>query len=386
MKSYKKAAALCLAGSMMAISLGQTVWAATYDYEMKYLYDTTFDCLWIEGEPTFGELVAFQSSDKLNLDQFINSAMGEKTAQNFYTYITYAQDPMNENLVAYWARKGLDKIQVGGEDESDTSDRYYLYVPCDIRDDEKLPVMFVNHGGGEPAYQAETFGFCQIAAEERIILIMAEDTSAENLYSIYQEVKASYPVDESRVYATGSSAGANASKELAVNYPDLLAAIAPLDASAGLANGTDEQRAELQANGMPMIFVVGTADKYGNELLGASSFNPNTVDEWNALLEFQGYDEYAVTAEESADLAANSLNIVEHLTGKLVQESCVINHENTRIYMSTFTNDEGISDLALVTVENKGHMPAGYDAEIAWDFMNNFARDTETGQSIYLAD
>lgn len=389
MKTNGKTAAIFLVGVMViafaSCQKTQVTESAVYDYEMKSFYDTRFDCIWIEGRPTFAELVAFQSSEKLDLDLFINSAMGEKTAQNFYTYITYAQDPMNKDLVAYWAEKGLDKIQFGGEDESDPSDRYYLYVPANIQAGETFPVIIVNHGGGEPAYQAETFGFCEIAAEERIILIMAEDTSSANLYAIYQDVKAAYPVDETRVYATGSSMGAMASKSLAANYPNLLAAIAPLDICPGFSEGTDVQRAAVQENGLPMIFMVGTADKYGIEMIGFTEFiNFNTVEEWNALLKLQGYEEYAITAEESADMAANSANAIERLTGRRVQSTQTINYENTRIHVGAFENEEGINDFTFVVTENRGHLPAGYDAEIAWDFLKNFARDVETGELIYL--
>ena len=95
--------AACLAGNVCSVSA-----VPQYDYEMKYLYDQKFDCLWAD-YPTFGELVGFQSSNDLNLNSFINSAWGEQTAKNFYTYITYAKDPMNENLVAYWERQGLHK-------------------------------------------------------------------------------------------------------------------------------------------------------------------------------------------------------------------------------------------------------------------------------------
>ncbi|MDO4548369.1 MAG: hypothetical protein Q4D04_09745 [Clostridia bacterium] len=356
-----------------------------YVYEMKYLYGTHFDCLWIENEPTFGELVAFQSSSDFDLEAFINSAAGEQTAKNFYTYITFAKDEMNPSLVEYWARKGLDKVLYGGENPDDLTDKYFVYCPTNPVDGEVFPLLFVNHGGSEPAYQAETFGFCEIAARERIILVMAENTSADNLRAIYEQVKADYPIDETRVYATGSSAGAAASKNLAAAYPEMLAAIAPLDAAPGFGEGDEESRAKISEIEMPMIFIVGTADKYNNHQLGASTWNPNTVVQWNQLLSMQGHDDYQVTPEQSRALIDDSLNIVEHLAGLRAENSYVRHYDNTRIYMNSFTNDEGLDNLVFVLVENKGHLPCGFDAEIAWEFLSRFSRDTETSELIINA-
>ena len=79
------AAAIC---AMCVMANGMTSLAfSQYDYEMKYLYDVTFDCLWADF-PTFGELVGFQSSNDLNSDLFINSEYGAADGQKFL-YLCY---------------------------------------------------------------------------------------------------------------------------------------------------------------------------------------------------------------------------------------------------------------------------------------------------------
>ncbi|MCI7812431.1 MAG: hypothetical protein SO016_06435 [Lachnospiraceae bacterium] len=114
--------------------------------------------------------------------------------------------------------------------------------------------------------------------------------------------------------------------------------------------------------------------------LGASTWDPNTVQEWNDLLAMQGYEEYQVTAEKSQALINDSLNIVEHIAGMRVENTSILHYENNRLYYNSFTNEDGIEDLVLVIVENRGHMPSGFDAEIVWEFLSQFSRNPETGE------
>ena len=396
------AAAIC---AMCVMANGMTSLAfSQYDYEMKYLYDVTFDCLWADF-PTFGELVGFQSSNDLNSDLFINSEYGEQTAKNFYTYVTYAKDPMNENLVAYWERQGLIKeayLQETEEtedgetaetaeteeavpDENGIIGDYYIYSPTGAKGntEESYPCIFVNHGGGEPAYQAETFGYCQIAAREGLILIMAENEDSENLYNILQHVKSEYPIDESRIYASGSSMGAMQSINLTVAYPTMLAAITELDVAPKFVDEAENQEAfdAVKEVGVAVVNIAGLADKYGAYPLDTNKMN--SISGWNDLMTVTGNEDYCLTSEESAELAAGSLNIAEHLAGGTFEETSFRYPTNNNVIVNDFTNEDGINNLRIIVVDNKGHIPCGYDAEYSWEFMQHFSRNLETGELVY---
>ena len=95
------------------------------------------------------------------------------------------------------------------------------------------------------------------------------------------------------------------------------------------------------------------------------------------------HEDYCLTAEETSDLAKNSLNVIEHLTGGRFESTRIEYPTNNEVFINDFTNENGITDLRIVVVENRGHIPSGYDAEYSWDFMKHFSRDTETGESIY---
>ena len=402
----KKRMAAFMCGVCVLANATAAMAFSQYDYEMKYLYDVKFDCLWAD-YPTFGELVGFQSSNDLNLDLFINSEWGEQTAKNFYTYVTYAKDPMNENLVAYWERQGLvkeaylqepeegeeteeaetaqEETEAPVPDENGIIDDYYVYSPVGAKGqtETSYPCIIVNHGGGEPAYQAETFGYCQIAAREGIILIMAENEEPENLYNILQKVKTEYPIDESRIYATGSSMGAGQSITLAATYPTLLAAITQLDVAPKFVDQTENQEAfdAVKEAGIAVVNIAGLADKYGAYPLGVNEMN--SVSGWNDLVTVTGNEDYCLTEEESAELAANSLNIAEHITGGKFEETSFLYPVNNKVMVNDFTNGDGINNLRVIVVDNKGHIPSGYDAEYSWEFMKHFSRSLETGELVY---
>ena len=394
--SMKKKLAIILSAACV---LGSTITASAgtqYDYEMKYLYEQNFDCLWLEN-PTFGELVAFQSSNDFNLYNFVNSAWGEQTAKNFYTYITYAKDPMNPNLVAYWKRQGLLKESyrdLSSETETDTEQEspdengiignYFVYSPIRPEADPntKYPCIIVNHGGNEPAFQAESFGYCQIAAREGIILIMAENNDAENLYQILEKVKQEYPVDETRIYGAGSSKGSANTMIFSAEYPNLLAAITTLDVPPKYL--TEEETENYQAvkeGKLPLFDLAGLADKMLAYPMNTNA--KNNISLWNTLMTVTNHEDYCLTDEETSDLAQNSLNVIEHLTGGRFESTRIEYPTNNEVFINDFTNENGITDLRIVVVENRGHIPSGYDAEYSWDFMKHFSRDTETGESIY---
>lgn len=341
-----------------------------YDYELKPVYDEFFIFA------PFGEFMRSMGNSSFDLQAFINSEYGALTAIGAKLFLDYP-DNMDEGLIAYWREQGLEKKMVCGDDPEDVTKQYYVYVPVDIKDDEKCPVVIVNHGGGTNARTSESYGWCEIAGKERLILIMTEDTSAEFLHEALTAVKSEYPVDSTRVYATGSSAGGMASKAFAAAYPEEVAAIAPMDIGWTF-NERDGDAAALSEIVMPMIFITGTADMYNSLPTGNTELS--SYDGWNTLVTMQGFEDYTITEAESIALVEDSLNILEHETGLRLPDPEIRHYVNNRAFISRFVNTEGVNTLTVVTVENKVHMPTGHDADIAWEFLRGFSRDPETGK------
>ena len=358
------------------------------DEEGAYVYDydkSPYDEI-IFGGRTYGQFLKSHGNTSYDFEHFVNSEFGEIYARYAHLGATYP-DNMDENLLAYWREIGMEKTLVRPEGAEDNQQDYYVYTPVDMDAAAQYPLVIVNHGGGANARSCESFGWIDVAAQEKLILVMAEDTEAESLRRILDEVKAAYPVDESRVYLTGSSQGARRSKKFAGLYPNEIAAIAPMNAPFAFFDG-DGDAQQLAALKMPIIITTGSADKYyilpvheeGND--AASSHG--SFEGWNTLVTMQGFEEYVITAEESAALLEQTTNLLEHYTGLRLPEAIVYNHINNRTFQCNFTNGDGVTMLSLVIEENGSHDPIGYDAQISWDYMKQFARDTQTGELIVL--
>ena len=100
------------------------------------------------------------------------------------------------------------------EDRKHTS---ITYMPNDVKMGDfskKYPVVFSAHGGGGTLFEAENHGFVAICHEKGIIVVAPENensngqVSANNLKPTLDKMEEmGYPIDCSRVYYTGISAG-----------------------------------------------------------------------------------------------------------------------------------------------------------------------------------
>ncbi len=335
-----------------------------------------------DGTPIIS-MVEYLGADNFDSSAFINSEYGEKSSIWLLTnYSGYTSD-MDEELLAFWKDKGVNKSGFNLDDE-DKNNNFYVYAPADMETDVTYPLLIVSHGGGSDCFSVEGMGFINMIPEEKFILATAEDTSVDSLYAMYQQVTADYPVDTSRVYATGTSMGGMASIALAAAHPELIAAISPNDIAPSISI-QDDQLAALQQMVVPMNFTTGLADKYKPyPLIGNDFSDTPKIDGYNRLLSAFGFDEYAMSAEEVEELVAQSLQIVEHATGLRFPKITPVNYVNNRLYVCDFNNSEGVTLLRINIVENKPHMFVGYDAQNAWNFLKGFARDMETGKLIVL--
>ena len=118
-----------------------------------------------------------------------------------------------------------------------TSYKYHIKLPRNYYQQEKCPMILFLHGGGaytddinvvkgyglgDYADAHEDFPFVVIAPQSR------GGWDADKLYEVVEEVLAYYMIDETRIYVTGFSMGGEGTYILAINYPELIAAAAPV--------------------------------------------------------------------------------------------------------------------------------------------------------------
>ncbi|MCR4886865.1 MAG: hypothetical protein K5919_08110 [Clostridiales bacterium] len=349
----------------LMLSLVSAVLAEDYDYPTKDFFDDR-----IKGR------VKYSGAENFDVDQFINSEYGEQTSLVLKTRYAYSED-MDEALLAQRKAEGIMK-EGFNLDTEDKADNYYVYSPVDMEEGTLYPLLFVNHGGGAAAFTIEGFGFIDLIPTEKFIIASAEDTSVENLYAIYEAVTAKYPVDRTRVYSTGTSAGGMASVSIAVAYPKLIAAIAPNDIGPSMST---ENAAVLKDAAMPISYTTGLADKYHPYPVASAEANAvaTGISGYNNLLSAFGLEEYAMTEELSASLLSESESFIERATGLRFPNVEQLTYINNSVYRCEIVGANGAT-LRINVVENKPHMFIGYDARDAWNFLKQFSRDTETGE------
>ena len=118
---------------------------------------------------------------------------------------------------------------------------YLLDLPEDIRPDERLPLIVFLHGAGERGDNPEAVrrhGPPKLMAENAPVraIVLAPQCAADDVWytqthelkELIDEVTARFPVDPDRVSLTGISMGGFGAWALAIAYPALFSALAPL--------------------------------------------------------------------------------------------------------------------------------------------------------------
>jgi polyhydroxybutyrate depolymerase len=124
---------------------------------------------------------------------------------------------------------------------------YYVHIPREYDGFEPVPLVLALHGGGGEGDKMDRLtGFNDVADEEGFIVVYPQGINGRwndgryvpsllpveppddvsFLGELVKQLSVDYDIDENRVYATGISNGAFMSYRLAVEYPDVFAAVA----------------------------------------------------------------------------------------------------------------------------------------------------------------
>ena len=183
---------------------------------------------------------------------------------------------------------------------NDLERTYYVFAPKSLKRNEKVPLVFVFHGGGGKALTMErSLGFTDLARRDKFIAVYPQgignnwndgrvtDKSRahrENIDDLafvkkmIDELSNQYKIDKKRIYSTGASNGGFFSNYLAANLSEKFAAIAPV--IGGIAKPVAD---DFDPKKPISVFIIqGTADK-------AVPYDGGTV--WGNRGEFVGTDD-----------------------------------------------------------------------------------------------
>ncbi|RRH79533.1 hypothetical protein EH244_31830 [Variovorax beijingensis] len=123
--------------------------------------------------------------------------------------------------------------------------RWLTYVPPQyqklVAEGKKLPLLFSFHGrNGSARFQAQISQWHDVARDEGFIVVYphglkatwttsidADNPDVQFFLDLLEEMKTTYQIDDGRVFLNGSSQGTALTNRIAVQHPQLFAAIAP---------------------------------------------------------------------------------------------------------------------------------------------------------------
>ncbi len=239
-----------------------------------------------------------------------------------------------------------------------------------------VPLVLGFHGGGDSCFFFATMaGWAKICHRHNFLLVTIENhlnSTATEMVELLEILKKKYRIDSSRVYATGFSMGGCKTWDMIQEYPQLLAAAAPMDAT----------------------FDVG-CNVYGNKVVSINTTVPVPV--FYAGGEVTPLPELPFQAQKCLDrmaytLLLNNANLAERyeeevklenkdswenkiwgINGDEVETSYDESRDAT-LTMQKFRSADGRVLSVFASISGQGHDCREHTCEHAWNFMSQFTR------------
>lgn len=259
--------------------------------------------------------------------------------------------------------KGTAEHQVG----------YFAYYSKDLFANKPVPMLFSFHGGGDSAdYIAYVSGWAELALKYGFLLISIENhlnSTATEMMALLEKLKEKYPIDPTRIYASGFSMGGCKSWDMIQEYPKVFAAVAPMDATyeVGLNVFGRAMQGELNTTESVPVFYAGGAITPLPELPFQAR---KCYDRQKYIMELNKVKKpYNVTFENTADWE----NDIWGVNGDKRYTTLDLNRRGT-LTIELFESEDGRCISAFGSIDNQAHECRKHTCENAWRFMSNFRR------------
>jgi len=204
----------------------------------------------------------YESSEK-NATVVVCDSVDETTLGKAYELVqsVYRRRNLGDEPLASVRRPNLSQIGVIktehveylDTENPETEYNWFEYVPADLAEGEKLPLVMVCHGGGENGqYIMEMSRWAFLVKEERVICAAMTNHSIEKDSVLLTYLLKTLPIDESRCYVTGFSMGGVSSSGVGLIDPRF-AGVAPMD---GVTFSVERYTPEK----MPIFYISGIND------------------------------------------------------------------------------------------------------------------------------
>ncbi len=307
--------------------------------------------------------------------------------KDFWQYTSRDLDDVDFVLVnrPNYEEAGMDVVRIDGVGNGiweDGDDPYwYEFVPAAVQDtmendsEETYPLIVCFHGGGDhPLFDAESMGWAQLCIDHDIIMVApnggGEKTADPEFNQLVDYMIDKYPVDESRIYAVGFSGGSDTATSFVASNPQRFAAMAPISMNiyenfSRIFDYDFDYDYDLPVciggQGMETVTTNGDYKYLLTDQIGL-------VWELDEIAPYEGEYDY---------------NANPYWGFTVEDEERYTTPSGYAIWRGYNYDEDGVPMLALVHSERQTHTHFSGYAELVWDWMSQFSRDTETYEVIY---
>ena len=249
---------------------------------------------------------------------------------------------------------------------------FYNKGLCDGPDSKPLPLVLGFHGGGDSCFFFATMaGWAKICHRHNFLLVTIENhlnSTATEMIELIEQLKKKYPIDSSRIYATGFSMGGCKTWDLIQEYPQVLAAAAPMDATFDVGCNVYGNKVEKGINEtvpVPVFYAGGEVTP-----LPELPFQEQKCLDRMAYTLLLNNAELAERYEEEVKLENkdNWENKIWGINGDEVETSYDESRDAT-LTMQKFRSTDGRILSIFASISGQGHVCREHTCEHAWNFM-----------------
>lgn len=255
---------------------------------------------------------------------------------------------------------------------------YILYYGEDLDvKNGKVPLVLCFHGGGNSAlHEVMMTDWPMIGKENGFMTCSIDqhnpDCSATEIIELIDALKSEYSIDESRIYASGFSMGGCKSWDMFEQYPEVFAALAPMDASQEA--GTDSYNNPV-ANGntdtlVPVFYVGGEASP-----LEELPFQAEKV--VGRMAQVFGINQVKTAYDVDFAAVDSWANKIWGVNGDLTYTVGDDIFTDSVLTVELFQSQDGHYYTALASASNQAHEIYARNSWAAWDFMSQFSRNED---------
>lgn len=253
---------------------------------------------------------------------------------------------------------------------------YFAFYNKGIFDNGPVPMVLGFHGGGDSCFFFSIMaGWAKICNRHNFLLVTIENhinSTATEMQEVIEALKSKYKIDESRIYATGFSMGGIKTWDFVQEYPGVLAACAPNDATVEIGENVYFQKTNKEVNTTVPVPIFYT----GGEVTPLAELpfqEPKCLHRMDYALKLnKAVAKYDVKFEDKENWPNKIWGIDGDIVLKKYDES-----RDATLTMNLFRNAEGKIYNVFGSISGQGHDCREHTNEHAWQFMSQFSRSKD---------